>query len=240
MDQDIFGGRPPLTPKEIQWHQEMKRQEYDVVRIKNPRIVTVQGKLYDLPAFKTISFTPDVWIMYDVGQYQKVPYGAVIDVPRARARLFATHRKDEIVNFVTQKMHDEFIDQRRLKGFPEYTDKAIENKETYESAAYPKTNDPQIISEIFDQLILGITVRATQDTPPPEIDPHSGEVDLKPADAKGFDQIASRMVDNNETPTMQAPAPQYTPHETVQTRPVVTSPFSALNQKLDVNDVTNE
>ncbi len=215
------------------WHREQHRREFDIIRIFSPRQATVKGVLYELPS-------QDLYIMYDINQYQKVPFGATMDVPRPRAMWFVKHRKDEILNFVNQKMHDEFIENRRKKGFPDYADKSVENKETYESAAYPKTNDPQVVAELYNQLWLGLVIKAASDTPPAQ-DPRSGEVNLKPVDTQAFDDLQNKVVEPSSMAVMNEPKyvaqADYTPRE-MPVEPPQTSPFAAMNEKLDVNDVT--
>lgn len=234
MDDNMFGTRLK-TPVEEAWHNEQRRQEYDMIRISNPAQITFRGKVYDLPP-------KDFYIEYDTNQHQKVPFNSMLDVPRPRAERYIKHKKDEIVNFINQKMHDEVIAEKLAKGHPRYTDKYTENLETYNTQEFPKTDDEAVILELYEQLWIGITVVAGRDVPPPNpLDPRSGEVDLKSNDVRAMEKMNKKVVDigiNNPVMYQPAPMPSYTPHVKAQT-PVSTG-FSHISQKLDANDVTRE
>lgn len=228
MDTDIFGERPK-TPVEEAWHNEQRRKEYDVIRVSNPATITVKGVTYNLPP-------KDFYIMYDTNQHQKVPFNSTIDVPRPRAERYIKHKKDEIVNFINQKMHDEYLADRDQKGLPRYTDKHTENKETYETQQYPKTDDEAIIAEIYDQLWLGITIIAGRDIPPvTDTDPRSGEVDMKPKEVKALDVLNKKII-NMETDNVVYTATPDEPYKP-PTR-YNGSSFSKIANKLNVDDVT--
>lgn len=225
----------PKTPLEEAWHNEQRRKQYDIIRVSNPQTIRVKGITYELPP---VNF----YIMYDVGQYQKVDYNCKIDLPRYIAVRYIQHKKDDIVNFINKKKHDEYIANRRSKGFPEFKDKATENAETYETVEYPKSNDPEVIREIYEQLWVGIVHEFGRDMPPTSFNSRSGEVDMTPPEMKVIDLLNKRKVNPDDNPVTQFQnIPQSAPpmQNPVSTIPTPISPFANLNEKLTVNDITN-
>lgn len=217
-----FGNQaPPRTPVAEAWHQEQGRKQYDIIRVANPTHGTVKGKEYTFPL-------EDFFVQYDVQQYQKIPANSQRDIPRFRAERYVEHMKDKWVNFVAQKMHDDYLADRDAKGLPRYTDKATENKETYETEPYPKTNDPQLIAEIYNQLWIGLVNKAGSDTPP-DVGPRAGEVDQTPVARKVLDSLSNKIISESDSPqtVSEVVAPP-------------TSPFASMNQKLAAEEVTNE
>lgn len=212
------------TPVEEAWHKEQERKKYDIIRIKNP-------------------LSEDFYIKYDTNRYQKVPGNSTIDVPRYIALRYITHMKDQIINLTTQKMHDEYMRERREKGHPDFKSKWEENEETYMSSKYPKTNDPKVMAEIISDLWVGLVYEFGRDVPPSMVDPRSGEVDLTPPEMKILEGLDKKRVDPSErpqglfnaTPTVP-PMPTPTPPPE---QPFV-SPFTQMSESLSVSDVTNE
>lgn len=223
MDEDMFGSRPQTQVEEA-WHNEQRRKQYDIIRIKNPT-------------------SEDFFVMYDVNQYQKVPANTTLDVPRYIATRFITHMKDKIINDMATKMHDEVMADRDKKGFPAFKDKAAENAETYLSANFPKTDDLVLSQKVIGDLWIGIVHEFGRDVPPTNpADPRGGEVDLKPQEMKILDSLEKRRVAPDEasqgafkvTPTAP-PAPSTPPQSITPEK----SPFASLNEQLSEEEVTS-
>lgn len=234
--QQGMGGPQPQSAIEEQWHFEQRRKSFDIIRISNPTTVIVMGVPH--------TFIPkDFYVMYDTNQYQKFLSDTQLDVPRHIAVRYVEHKKDEIVNAVAKKMHDDFIADRRKKGMPDYKDKSVENDETYLTQSYPKTNDPVLIAEIYDQLWIGLVLESGRDIPPPDaLNPRSGEVDLKPASEKALENMSKKRVSPDSMPSMgvarndRPPIPP-TPPVMVQEPPKVNA-FASMNDSLSADEVT--
>lgn len=231
----------PKTPVEESWHNEQRRKQYDIIRVKNPVKIRINGVEHTLPQ-------KDFFVEYDTNQYQKIEYGLTKDIPRHIATRFIQHKKDEIVNYIVQKMHDEAIELRRKQGLPEFRDKATENAETYETSSYPRTNDPKVMAEIIDQLWVGLVLESGRDMPPVNMNPRSGEVDLTPPETRILESLNKRRVPADTVPTA-APvvAPATPPVSAPYTPPVIptngavsASPFADMSEKLSAQEVTNE
>lgn len=218
-DLDFGTPRAPQTPTEEAWHREQHRKQYDIIRVANPIKGTIRGIEYDFP-------NEDYYIQYDVNQFQKIPANSTRDVPRNRAELYVSHMKDTWVNFVTQKMHDDFIADRDRRGLPRYTDKATENAETYETQSYPKTNDESVIAEIYNQLWVGLVNKAGSDVPP-ELGPRAGEVDQTPTAQRILESLSNKIVSD-------------TPPTVTEVTPPSVSPFATINRSLSAEEVTND
>ena len=216
-----LGGTRPKTPIEEAWHQEQERKKYDIIRVANPT-------------------DKDFYVKYDTGRFQKIPAQSTIDVPRYIAVRYVAHQKDAIIHWMAQEQHDKYIKEREEKGLPRYKSKYEENEETYNSAEYPKTNDPKLMQEVMDKLWIGLVYEFGRDVPPSSIDPRSGEVDLKPAEVKIMEQMDKRRVDTSgEAPQVYQAAPISMPSIPVN-EPESTPPssFSKLNDALSANDIT--
>ncbi len=238
MDDSIaqaFGGDRIKTPVEEAWHNEQRRKQYDVIRVAFPKAVTVKGKSYELPH-------QDFFLEYDTNQYQRIVWGTTIDIPHYIAIRYVEHKKNDIVNFVAQQMHDAYLAERDAKGLPRYTDKHTENKETYENQAYPKTDDPQIIAEVYDQLWLGLVHEFGRDIPPTQNNPRAGEVDLTPTSQKIIDSFKSKRVAPVEGQSgVYQPQHEARPPMPQQQPPVQrANGFADLNKRLTPDEVTNE
>lgn len=210
---------PKQVLLEEAWHAEQLRKQYDIIRVSNPTAITIKSIVYPLPQV-------DFYVKYDVGKFQKIPYNSTMDIPRFRAIRYVEHKKDEIVNFIAKKMHDEFIAERDRKGLPRFVDKATENKETYETQSYPKTDDPELINEVFNQLWVGLVNRAASDTPPDQ--PNQGPIDLSTTAQKAIDNLESKVVPEDQRPP-EATQPNF------EDKPI--SPFAQMNQKLTPEEV---
>lgn len=218
-DTSLSGTRPKTNLEEA-WHNSQKRKQYDTIRVKNPT-------------------DEDFYVMYDTNQYQRVPKQATIDVPFHIAVRYVQHMKDKIINDRAKKMHDDFLLERQKKGLPMYTDKAVENNETYMLSTFPKTNDPKLIKEIYSDLWVGTVAFYGRDLPPEQVDTRSGEVDLTPVDTKVLDSLRDRRVDMGNTPHT---APEVNPPPYITNTyvpPQVSSPFADMNDKLDASEITN-
>lgn len=231
---DLNAQATPQQLAEEAWHTEQRRKQYDIIRVKNPAIVTVKGIQYELD-------TEDFYVEYDTNQWQKISFNTTVDIPQYIAIRYVEHKKDDIVNKIVKKMHDEFIEMRRLKGMPDYKDKASENAETYETASYPKTNDENVIAELYNQLWIGIVHKIGQDKPPQTINPRSGEVNTTPTSEKVLNNLSTKWVSPSESPIEQYKATP-TPPPASHRPPEVPKPsgFATLNQKLTAEDITNE
>lgn len=217
---EAFGNQQrPRTDVEAAWHTEQSRKQYDIIRVANPSHGTVKGIGYDFPQ-------EDFYVKYDIQQYQKIPANSERDIPRFRAERYVEHMKDKWVNFVAKKMHDDYLADRDRKGLPKYTDKSTENKETYETEPYPKTNDATLIAEIYNQLWVGLVNKAGSDVPP-EMGARAGEVDQTPTSRKVLDSLAGKVISNANAPTVVTDTPPPPP-----------SPFATMNQKLAPEEVT--
>lgn len=232
--QDLFSNRKK-TPVEEAWHMAQERKKYDIVRVANPASITLFGITYQLPQ-------KDFYVEYDVNQFQRVAFNSTIDIPRYIAMRYNQHKKDEIVNIITQKMHDQTIEDRRRKGFPDFKDKAAENAETYESNAYPKTNDPRVIAEISDQLWIGLVHEFGRDIPPSNLNVNAQELDMTPPEMKVMDTLNKKRVDMGQG----LPAQPFNSQSNYQTQSVPQketprqSPFSSIKDQLTAADITAE
>lgn len=231
-----FGGQRVMKPIEEAWHNEQKRKQYDIIRVKNPVKITIKGNEYNIPA-------KDFYVMYDVNQFQKVGANSTIDIPRYMAERYVKHKKDEIINFLNQKKHDEQIAERRAKGHPDFTSKYEENQATYTTDAYFRTNDETIVSEIYDQLWLGLVHEYGRDMPPQIVDPRSGEVDLASPETKTLEKLNKRRIAPGEAPAglyTSVQQEQYRPPAPVDSIPPQPSGFSNLNARLSADEITND
>lgn len=228
-----MGGPRPMSAVEEQWHFEQRRKSFDIIRVSNPTTVIVQEKSY--------VFNPkDFYVMYDTNQFQKFPPDTTLDVPRHIAVRYVEHKKDEIVNEVNKRMHDAFIQDRRIKGLPDYKDKSVENDETYLTQAYPKSNDPEIIAEIYDQLWIGLVLESGRDIPPPDAqNPRAGEVDIKPPSVKALEALDKRRAPEGMGSVQKSapPIPAYPSSQEPSPSPTV-SRFAQMNDALSADDVT--
>lgn len=223
MADDLFGQKV-ITPTEEAWHTEQRRRQYDIIRVKNPT-------------------NDDFYVEYDVNQHQRVPANSTVDVPRYIATRYVSHMKDKIVHDLSQKMHDDTIKERNAKGFPNYKSKWEENEETYNSADYPKSNDPKIIVPLINELWVGLVYEFGKDTLPPQ-DSHSGEVNLSPIEQQVIEQMETKRVDPADAPVIQQnfqpqPIQQFTQSNPTPKSDFVAQPeedkpdFGSLNETLD-------
>ncbi len=216
---EMEGGQKPRTLVEEAYHREQERKKYDIIRIKNPT-------------------NKDFWVKYDINQYQRVPANSEIDVPRYIATRYLTHMKDKLIHDKAQQMHDAQLADRDKKGLPRYADKYTENKETYETNPYPKSDDPTLIAQHFSDLWLGTVYEFGKDKMPENQDPRAGEVDITPVEQKVIDSLRNKRVAPDASPMGQfQPRPSAPP---IPTQPPINQPtgFADLSQKLDPSEVT--
>lgn len=219
--QQAFGAAAPKTPVEEAWHNEQRRKQYDIIRVKNPT-------------------NQDFYVMYDVNQYQKIPANSTLDVPRYIAIRYVQHQKDNIINAMIKKKHDDHMAERAAKGMPNFKSKWEENEETYSSADYPKTNDPELMAQIMDELWVGLVHEFGRDVPPQAFDPRAGEVDLTPPEMKILEGLDKRRVTTTEAPVQQyGSAPISTPPPMIPQEPQVPQyGFSAMSEALSGDEIT--
>lgn len=215
MDDDIYGQRPK-TPLEEAWHKRQNQKTYDIIRIKNPT-------------------NKDFYIRYDTNQYQRVPANATLDVPRFKAEWYIKHMKDQMINEMSQQKHDDEMKERQMKGYPAYKSKWEENQETYVSAAYPKTDDSKLMTEIISDLWIGLVLENKTDQAPEA--PQPTQLNLEAKESKILESFQNRRV-TDEVRTVISPEPPIV----AATPPVMPtpSPFAAMNEKLDASEVTSE
>ncbi len=195
MDDNTFDPKPNQSLEDQygeRWHQEQRRQQFDIIRVKNPTTVVVKRITYELPS-------EDFYVKYDTNQFQRIPANSFMDIPRNRADRYVEHMKDKIVNYVNKKLHDDYIAERDKKGLPRFTDKATENKETYETQDYPKSNDAEVIDEIFPQLWFGVVNLAGRDVPPDA--QAKPEDNLKTGTQRALDKLKNLRVNEDIKPT---------------------------------------
>lgn len=213
-------GQKIITPQAEAWHTEQRRKQYDIIRVKNPT-------------------SEDFFVEYDTNQHQRIPANSTIDIPRYIATRYVEHMKDQIIHSRAQKMHDDFIAERRKKGFPDYKDKATENAETYETSVYPKTNDPKLIAEIFSDLWVGIVYEFGHDKLPTNSVSNT-QVDMTSASQKVLNEIGNKRVDVTDTPIHQFQAIPTPPPSVSQPEATQPTGFAAMLDKLDESEVTVE
>lgn len=183
------------------WHANQKRRSYDIIRVYNPT-------------------NEDFHVQYDVNLYQKIAAKTTTDVPRFIADRYAYHMFVKIVNDEAKRMHDEDLKKRDVEGKPRYSDKYVENLETYNTQSYPKTNDNELKDKIYPTLILGLVSKVGMDRPP------------------GIDQKGSSLFEGDDLIRVENLMNKRI--DEVEQKPLVTTDFSGLSKKLNVDDVTND
>jgi hypothetical protein len=218
---DIGGGQRPMSLVEEAWHQEQKRKMYDIIRVANPT-------------------NEDFWVAYDTNQHQRIPANSTIDIPHYIAIRYVNHMKNHLIHREAQRMHDAQLAERDKKGLPRYTDKYTENKETYETTPYPKTNDPAKIADIYGQLWVGTVYEFGRDKMPTNQDPRSGEVNLAPVEQQALEALSKRRVSPEDGPLAQFQARPSTPPPATPPPPLQPpTGFADLSHKLDPSEVTS-
>jgi hypothetical protein len=171
---NVFGIRRPYTPSEQQWHREMERRSFDVIRVKNPD-------------------KEDFFLEYD-HRFHKVPANGTADIHRYLAVNYCRDKAVDIINQINDKLHREDLEKREKSGLPRYKDKYEENWDTYMSNKYPKTNDKDLLTKIYSDLWIGLVYEFGKDEPV-FVDKRSGEVDLTPLELKILRTLEGRRVD---------------------------------------------
>jgi len=177
---NVFGVPKPRTPQQEVWHREMARRSLDIIRVKNPD-------------------KEDFFVEWD-HRFHRVPGNATADLPRYIATTYCRDKATDIINKMNQKLHDEFIEARRKKGLPEYTDKNVENNETYMTQTFPKGNDRVLLTKIYGQLWVGLVTEFGKDEPTMNNNARQGEVDLTPLEQKILMDLENRKVDLADDP----------------------------------------
>ena len=212
---DLLGQKAQTTLEEA-WHNEQKRKQYDIIRVASPKSITLKGVTYDLP-------NEPFLLEYDTNQYQRIEFDSEVDIPYYMARGYVEHKKDDIINFITKKMHDEYLAERDKKGLPRYTDKFTENKETYETQDYPKSNDVAVVTELYDQLWLGMVHEFGKDRPTDQRhNARSGEVDLTPVSMQAINSMGKKRIEGADVRAFQPrpfTPPIQKPSQTVPQQP---------------------
>lgn len=211
-----------MTPVEEAWHTEQKRKMYDIIRVKNPT-------------------NEDFYVEYDTNQHQRIPANSTIDIPHYIAIRYVNHMKDHLIHREAQEMHDTQLAERDKKGLPRYTDKYTENKETYETTPYPKTNDPIKIGEIYDELWVGMVYEFGRDKLPTSQDPRSGEVNITPVEQQALEALSKRRVAPEDGPLAQFQARPSMPPPVNPSPPMPQATgFADLSRKLNPEEITSE
>lgn len=224
LSQQLTGQRIQ-TPVEELWHAEQRRRQYDIIRVLNP-------------------LNEDFYVEYDTNQFQKIPAGTTRDIPRYIAERYCKHMTDKIIHDMSQKMHDDAVKERNAKGFPNFKSKYEENEETYNAADYPKTNDPQVATPIWNQLWVGLVSEVGRDVPP-VIKQQQNEINRDPFDQEMLKKLQTKRVDETvSSPVMsQGFSPNignFQPRQDIPKSEFVEPnkiDFSALNASLDKAEV---
>lgn len=215
-----LGGPKPRSLVEEAWHIEQNRKKFDIYRVSNPT-------------------NEDFYVEYDTNQHQRIPARSTTDVPHYIAIRYVQRMKDHLINLEAQQMHDTYLKERDEKGLPRYTDKYTENKETYETNPYPKTNDPIKIAAIYDKLWLGLVYEFGRDQLPNNTNPRAGEVDITPAEQKILAGMEKRRVAPEDSPLQQYQArPMNVPSAQPPPMPQQPTGFADLRQKLSPEEVS--
>lgn len=125
------------------WHREMRRRSNDIIRVKNPT-------------------SNDFFVDWD-HFIHKIPANSTADVPRYIATKYCRDMKDHLINMENETKHKAIMDDRKLKGFPDYKSKWEENQETYMGPEYTRTNDYKVSTKIYDELWIGVVYEFGKD-----------------------------------------------------------------------------
>lgn len=184
-DIDSQGGvSQGLSAKEEAWHAEQRRRSNDVIRVSNPT-------------------NEDFFVKWE-SQLHRFPANSTKDVPRYIATTYCRDMKVKLIDSENQKKHDEFLAERRKKGFADFTSKYEENQETYMTQSYPRTDDFKLATKIYDELWVGVVYEFGKDEFVNK-DPRSGEVDITPDEVKILRSLNNRKV-SDVIPEVQEPS----------------------------------
>ncbi len=126
--------------------REMYRKSRDIIRIYNP--LAIDFKFY-----------------FD-GYPQIIKARQTKDVERYLARLYFKKMSDYLIGQMQVAKGSELLSKRKKEGYPDYLDKYVENTEIWNKV--PKQNDPELLKEISDQIILGLVEEFGFDVPEPK------------------------------------------------------------------------
>jgi hypothetical protein len=181
----VFGTRRPYTNAEELYHRELQRKSFDIIRVKNPD-------------------NTDFYFDWDK-RYYHVPANGTADIMRYLAITYCRNKAIDTINKTAEKMHKAEIEDRQRKGLPAYQSKYDENKETYASARYPKTNDRELLAKLYSEYWVGLVSEYGKDMPPDmRQEPEQG-FDLTPIELKIIKELEGRRVDFVETPVKEEP-----------------------------------
>jgi len=140
-----------MTPEEAQARErdmeqvrrEMMRKSRDVIRIYNP-------------------LDTDFKFFYD-GYPNVIKANSTKDVERYKAELYFKKISQYIIGQMGIAKGNELLEERRKRGVPEFLDKYVENREIWDKV--PKMDDPVLLKEIADKVILGLVEEYGMDLP---------------------------------------------------------------------------
>jgi len=167
------GVSQPRTGKEEAWHAEMRRRANDVIRVLNPT-------------------DKDFYVKWET-QMHRFPANSTKDVPRYVATAYCRDMKVAIIESENKKRHDDFLAERRTKGFADYKSKYEENQETYMTPEYPRTDDYKKSVDIYDKLWIGVVYEFGKDDIE-RTNSRAGEVDITPDEVKILQGLNNRKV----------------------------------------------
>lgn len=183
-----FGVRKPLSHQEEAYHRELQRRSLDIIRVKNPDNV-------------------DFHFDWDRRWYI-VPANGTADIMRYLAVTYCRNKAIDTINKTTDKLHAKDLEERRSKGMPDFQSKYEENKETYQSAKYPKTNDKELLTKLYSEYWVGLVSEYGKDTPPDQSEPSQG-FDMTPLELKIIKEMENRRVDLTQEEPKPATEPVF-------------------------------
>jgi hypothetical protein len=148
MDDNNPLGVTQISDKEYAWHQEQARRAFDIIRVKNPT-----NEDYVIEWGRPATF-------------HRVPANSTADLFRYLAVYYVRHMKDKIINEANQKRHDQYMAERRAKGYPQYKSKYEENEETYLTPEYTSTGSVAAALPLYSQLWVGLVSEYGKDQVP--------------------------------------------------------------------------
>ncbi len=213
---NVFGVMRPRTPQEETWHREMERRSFDIIRVANPD-----------------NF--DFYAEWDK-RFQRVPANGTADMARFWAVSYCRQKAIDIINRMSDKLHKEDLEEREKKGLPRFKDKNEENNETYMTARYPKGNDRELLTKIYQDLWVGLVYEYGKDLPstaPQDVQP--GDVDMTPLEQKILMELENRRVDLS-----QEEKPEVKLVFTQEQVPTVSEPIAQPKKEIEEEVIAEE
>lgn len=177
------------------WHAEMARKSQDTIRVLNPLSVKVYGKDFNLPAIPRKEYSPsfasngDYFITWEQGRF-RVPFGGTNDIQRYIADKYTREMTTFIINYYGRVTGEKIL-ERVGKERPEILlDKYLENNAVWDKV--PRTDDEQLLLEIYPQIQLGLVHRHGMDRPDDE--QGAPAADLKTSHEKALEALEDRIV----------------------------------------------